>query len=240
MRTFAIGDIHGGLKALTELLIKFELDYNDLLIFMGDYVDGWSESAQVIEFLLEVSQSFNCIFLKGNHDAWAEEWLITGKVDENWYNHGGRETIDSYHEFNDEDKQKHIKFFKRTKMYFVDSRNRLFVHGGFTSIYGAEEEVSLQNLYFDRTLWETALRPRRAARSRCVGVARKLAFPVEDARRVAGSRVARRTRSSAPKPAGRGHHRADGLARREPRRRALRGPRLRLPGRALPVCRRSV
>ena len=50
MRTFAIGDIHGGLRALLQLLGKLNLHPEDRLIFLGDYIDGWSEAAQVIEF----------------------------------------------------------------------------------------------------------------------------------------------------------------------------------------------
>ncbi len=42
MRTFAIGDIHGGLKALIQLLNKLEVKDDDTLIFVGDYVDGVS------------------------------------------------------------------------------------------------------------------------------------------------------------------------------------------------------
>ncbi|MBP1223281.1 putative phosphodiesterase [Flavobacterium sp. 1355] len=44
-RTLVFGDIHGGLKALIQLLEKIVLNQNDRLIFLGDYVDGWSESA---------------------------------------------------------------------------------------------------------------------------------------------------------------------------------------------------
>lgn len=42
MRTFAIGDIHGGLKALLQVLNKIDIAEKDSLIFMGDYLDGWS------------------------------------------------------------------------------------------------------------------------------------------------------------------------------------------------------
>ena len=74
MRVFAIGDIHGGLKALIQVLNKIEIKDEDTLIFVGDYVDGWSESAQVIQFLIELNENINCIFIKGNHDVWCEDW----------------------------------------------------------------------------------------------------------------------------------------------------------------------
>ncbi|MGC6429948.1 MAG: metallophosphoesterase family protein [Jejuia sp.] len=157
MRTFAIGDIHGGLKALIQLLNTLELTEEDRLIFMGDYVDGWSESAQVIQFLIELSEKFKCIFIKGNHDVWAEDWLRSGEVNQTWYMHGGKETMESYEGFTDKDKSKHLSFFENLIMYHIDDNNRLFLHAGFTSMHGVKKEVFLTTLYFDRTLWEMAL-----------------------------------------------------------------------------------
>ncbi len=52
MRTLAIGDIHGGLKGLTQVIEIAKVTKEDTLIFVGDYVDGWSESAQVIQYLM--------------------------------------------------------------------------------------------------------------------------------------------------------------------------------------------
>ena len=53
-RTLAIGDIHGGLRALEQILERAKVTQDDLLIFLGDYVDGWSESAQTVSFLIEL------------------------------------------------------------------------------------------------------------------------------------------------------------------------------------------
>ena len=157
MRTYAIGDIHGGLKALIQLLNKIEVKEEDTLIFVGDYVDGWSESAQVIQFLIELSQKINCVFIKGNHDVWCEAWLNYNNVNPTWYIHGGKETMESYEGFSDTAKKTHLDFFKNMPLYHIDNENRLFVHAGFTSMHGVEEEVFKASLYFDRTLWEMAL-----------------------------------------------------------------------------------
>ncbi|UKM65210.1 serine/threonine protein phosphatase [Flavobacteriaceae bacterium GSB9] len=157
MRVLAIGDIHGGLKALVQVLNVMEVKDEDTLIFMGDYVDGWSESAQVIQLLIELSEKINCIFIKGNHDVWCENWLRDGEVNPTWYMHGGKETMDSYYGFSGEAKQKHLEFFENLKMYHLDEKNRLFLHAGFTSMHGVEKEVFQTTLYFDRTLWEMAL-----------------------------------------------------------------------------------
>ena len=68
MRTLVIGDIHGGLRALKQLLETLDLQASDQLIFLGDYVDGWSEAAQVIDFLINLQDQYSCVFIKGNHD----------------------------------------------------------------------------------------------------------------------------------------------------------------------------
>ncbi|MDC1464596.1 serine/threonine protein phosphatase [Polaribacter sp.] len=156
-RTFVIGDIHGGLKALLQVLNKLEVKEEDTLIFVGDYVDGWSEAAQVIQFLIELAEKVNCIFIKGNHDVWCENWLKTAVVNPLWYLHGGKETIDSYDVFSEEDKKEHLSFFENMPLYHLDAENRLFLHAGFTSVHGVEKEIFTENFYFDRTLWELAL-----------------------------------------------------------------------------------
>lgn len=158
MRTFAIGDIHGGLKALIQVLNKLELKDGDKIIFMGDYVDGWSESAQVIQFLMDLSQKFDCIFIKGNHDVWCENWLRkSSDVNPSWYIHGGKETIESYEGFSEDEKKLHLNFFQKLPLYHLDDDNRLFLHAGFTSLHGVEKEKFPELFYLDRSLWEMLL-----------------------------------------------------------------------------------
>ena len=157
MRTFAIGDIHGGLKALLQVLNKLELKENDILIFMGDYVDGWSESAQVIDFLIPLSAKFKCVFIKGNHDVLCEDWLKSDHVDAAWYLHGGKETMDSYQGYTIAEREAHLLFFSQMEMFHLDAENRLFLHAGFTSMHGVEKEAISHTLCTDRTLWEMAL-----------------------------------------------------------------------------------
>ena len=157
MRTLAIGDIHGGLKALKQLLDRAKITDNDQLIFVGDYVDGWSDASGVIHYLMDLSQTYNCFFIKGNHDVWCENWLRHNRAEQVWLEHGGKETLESYANFSKDDKQKHLQFFEQMKLYHLDDHNRLFVHAGFTSMHGVEQQPSDSTLYFDRTLWEMAL-----------------------------------------------------------------------------------
>ena len=62
-KTFVIGDIHGGLKALFQVLERAKVSKNDTLIFLGDFVDGWSESPAVLDFLIALEKTYNCIFI---------------------------------------------------------------------------------------------------------------------------------------------------------------------------------
>lgn len=157
MRTLVIGDIHGGLRALIQVLDEAKVTAEDRLIFLGDYVDGWSESAQVVQYLIELSEINPCIFIKGNHDVWCEQWLAEGIENKIWYMHGGKETLESYHTFTKEQRATHLDFFEAMPLYHIDDNKRLFVHAGFTSMHGVEREYEIQSFYFDRTLWEMAL-----------------------------------------------------------------------------------
>nr|HPH33013.1 metallophosphoesterase [Chitinophagaceae bacterium] len=73
-RTLVIGDIHGGLRALKQVLERANVNPDDRLVFLGDLVDGWSESAQVVDYVMELALQQECIFIKGNHDEWCEDW----------------------------------------------------------------------------------------------------------------------------------------------------------------------
>ncbi len=159
-RTLVIGDIHGGLKAVIQVLERTKITTNDTLIFLGDYVDGWSQSPEVLDFLIDLSQKQKCIFIRGNHDELLLDWLENKHEhlnEEMWFKHGGKATVNAYLNVSDEVKQKHIWFLKSLQNYHLDEQNRLFVHAGFTNMNGVKLEFFPKLLYWDRTLWETAL-----------------------------------------------------------------------------------
>lgn len=156
-RKLVIGDIHGGLKALEQVLFRVNLLPNDRLIFLGDYVDGWSQSKEVIDYLIELDKTYTCIFIKGNHDGWCENWLFDGGKNDVWLFHGGESTVRSYAFSSPAERNEHLAFFQRMRNYWVDEENNLFIHAGFTSMHGPEKEVYSSNYNWDRTLWEMAV-----------------------------------------------------------------------------------
>jgi serine/threonine protein phosphatase 1 len=156
-RTLVIGDIHGGYKAVLQLMERAAVTTADKLIFLGDYVDGWGQSPEVINFLINLKNTHNCIFIRGNHDDLLLDWLKTGNYSEEWFIHGGRITCDTYNAMSEEKKQIHIAFIESLQDYFIDDENRLFVHAGFSSLNGVKHEYFTRMFFWDRTLWETAL-----------------------------------------------------------------------------------
>lgn len=157
MREFVFGDIHGGYKALQALINTIAPTPKDQLIFLGDYVDGWSQAVETIDYLMELEALYNCVFLKGNHDALALDWLENGISNPQWLAHGGAATVASYKGQMRSVVEKHIGFFKTMKPYYLDNQNRLFVHAGFSNQKGVAFEYFEKTFYWDRTLWETAL-----------------------------------------------------------------------------------
>lgn len=144
-RTFVLGDIHGAHRALVQVLQRSGFDRKaDRLICLGDVADGWPETKEAIDELLTIP---NLIYLLGNHDIWASQWMESREAEEIWLDQGGRATCESYKAGVPES---HVDFFKRAKPFFVEN-NRLFVHAGVTP--GMQvEDCSDHTLFWDRTL----------------------------------------------------------------------------------------
>ncbi len=100
-RVYAIGDIHGRLDMLDELLEQIAEDCGGLenaqLIFLGDYVDRGPDSRGVIERLVELMRKYkDAVFLKGNHEAIMLDFLDEPEDLPQWLDWGGEETLESY------------------------------------------------------------------------------------------------------------------------------------------------
>ncbi|QCX02078.1 serine/threonine protein phosphatase [Aggregatimonas sangjinii] len=157
MRTLVIGDIHSGLKALKQLFERADVSTSDKLIFLGDYVDGWSDAVATVDFLINLKNTHDCIFLRGNHDELCYDWLAGEKDNPIWRQHGGSATMASYEKADAMTKKSHIFFYEGLHNYYLDTRNRLFLHAGFTNLKGVDFEYFQKTFYWDRTLWELAL-----------------------------------------------------------------------------------
>ena len=134
-RIYAIGDIHGRLDLLDDLLKRIEGDdqarggADTMLVFLGDLVDRGPQSSQVIERLLDLRESGrNACFLLGNHD---EVFLKAVEGDLKALRFliriGGKETVLSYGMT--ADVYRHADFVELSRLFSerVPDRHRTFL-----------------------------------------------------------------------------------------------------------------
>ncbi len=131
---FAIGDIHGCFDKLVSLMDKIDIDFDhDTLVFMGDYIDRGPSSFEVVEYLIDLGKRApNVIFLKGNHEDMLERYLA-GPDKHTYLINGGRQTLESYMEQNQEDGPPipghHLEFFE-SLVLFYETDKYIFAHAG--------------------------------------------------------------------------------------------------------------
>ena len=74
MATVAVGDVHGNLAALIDLLDRLlsVMQPDDTLVFLGDLIDRGPDSRGVLERLVRLREEafFETVFLLGNHEMW--------------------------------------------------------------------------------------------------------------------------------------------------------------------------
>jgi serine/threonine protein phosphatase 1 len=163
---YGIGDIHGRLDLLDELLGKVHADIESrkarkvLLVFVGDLIDRGPSSAQVIERLRTYKRAaVRTVFLLGNHEEVLLR-ILRGEANliSKWCSFGGADCLRSYGvdaetvaRMRDEDAlaairgaipKEHVKFLES----FDDScrfGDYLFVHAGIRP--GVEFDQQLQS-----------------------------------------------------------------------------------------------
>ena len=103
-RAYAVGDVHGRLDLLDQLLARIEADIGarprarNVIVFLGDLIDRGPQSAEVVERLRTWQpRDATTIFLCGNH----EEVLLRVLAGEatilsDWLKFGGAQCLASY------------------------------------------------------------------------------------------------------------------------------------------------
>ena len=103
IRVYAVGDIHGCLHQLEQLLDRVETDARSTdstihMVFLGDLIDRGPDSAGVVARLLDGPlPGHRHSFLMGNHEeAMLRVWDGDDDTLRGWLTYGGRETLASY------------------------------------------------------------------------------------------------------------------------------------------------
>jgi serine/threonine protein phosphatase 1 len=140
--TYAIGDIHGRLDLLDELLALIAGDADrrnasSKVVFLGDYVDRGSQSYGVIERLISGPRRSSDVFvcLRGNHDDLFVKAVTTGDGLPDWawflYDHTTQSYDAGAGSLMDGDRalRRHARFLAGLPLTHDDGVN-LFVHAG--------------------------------------------------------------------------------------------------------------
>lgn len=130
---YIIGDIHGHYVKLKNLfdVLKSHIRADDVVIFLGDYIDRGPSSFEVVEFLVALSDTYRIVFLKGNHEDMFIKYLRKQDYAGNFIRNGGGYTIKSYlkHCKSKPLPHTHIEFFNSLKLYYEGS-DFIAVHAG--------------------------------------------------------------------------------------------------------------
>ena len=138
-RVIAIGDIHGNFDRLANLWDKLDATADDLIIFLGDYVDRGAKVAEVLTWVMAQSRLDNFIFLRGNHEQTLIEMLSddSGNLSRAiWEAGDGKFTtaaIQRLSEKNPDAAAKILNFARSLPIYHrmkIGGQEYIFVHAG--------------------------------------------------------------------------------------------------------------
>ena len=103
LRAYGIGDVHGRLDLLRDLMARIARDNEQrppaktFIVLLGDLVDRGPDSRGVIDYFLRHSGPARMVFIKGNHEELFLR-VLDGEeeVVNDWLTYGGYECAESY------------------------------------------------------------------------------------------------------------------------------------------------
>jgi serine/threonine protein phosphatase 1 len=160
-RLIAFGDVHGEKLKLKKLLSKLDLQENDELVFLGDYIDRGNDSKGVIDIIIDLQKKHKVICLMGNHESFFLETLKypAGKMADSWMLNGGIACLESYVPMDrwdlkdpvEEMEDIHGDFFANLQLTY-ETEDFIFVHGYLShelDVEDQEEFLCLWGRYVD-------------------------------------------------------------------------------------------
>jgi hypothetical protein len=150
---YVIPEVHGNIGSLIKILdrilpLRSHTGQEDILIFLGDYVDGDPNGADVIETIITIKKEYGerVVCLRGNHDDFFIKAILGAKQNfDDWIAKGGQRTIGGYLEKFGHDRtiesissgqlkdivpQSHIDFLNGLDSFHI-MEEYFFMHGGF-------------------------------------------------------------------------------------------------------------
>ncbi|MBR4526336.1 MAG: serine/threonine protein phosphatase [Acidaminococcaceae bacterium] len=140
-RVLAIGDVHGMYEKLIKLMdkIRFNPD-EDLLIFLGDYIDRGPDPGRCLQYIFALQQQYpDVVFcLMGNHEVMMSSYFMQKRGSYNnlivdyagsWLDNGGLETLKQLDEMDADTKEELLQWVMNLPVKY-QYQDYFFCHAG--------------------------------------------------------------------------------------------------------------
>lgn len=153
-RCFAIGDIHGCDVALNTLLAALDLQPQDTLVTLGDYINKGPGGKAVLDTLIGLHAQGQLIPLRGNHEIFFRTAAKYGKTRLNGKDLVDRKTLVSYSPNRKPASLKdipeaHWRFVKEKCLDWWETEHHIFVHATLAPDKPPAEQ-SDKSLFWDK------------------------------------------------------------------------------------------
>jgi len=131
-RQLLVGDIHGCARTLEGLLLKIDLNTDDQIFFVGDYINKGPDSKGVLDTLIALRKKHQHIyFLRGNNESYFYKTLK--KSESRVLRLARRYKVEDLFKYEGSKfflRKRYRKFLKST-LHYIESDNFYVVHAGF-------------------------------------------------------------------------------------------------------------
>jgi serine/threonine protein phosphatase 1 len=149
MRVLAIGDVHGCLYPLNDLLAWVRPAADDLVVTLGDYVDRGPDTRGVLDRLIELKRAgVRLVCLRGNHEIMMLTARLGGREDTKmWLGVGGVQTLGSYGGGAGkcgtlaDVPAAHWHFLDHNLLAYYETETHIFVHAGVLCGFDMDEQT---------------------------------------------------------------------------------------------------
>ena len=154
-RVMAVGDLHGCLTPFLSLYARLDVTDDDLIIFLGDYIDRGDESLAALEWIGREALKPNVIALRGNHEQTLLD-CIAGRFANRFYG-SGIGTLRDVREAAKTDPTlplRIVQTIRRMPLYHrmeINGREHIFCHAGVDALSDPNPSIETQDA--DRIVW---------------------------------------------------------------------------------------
>ena len=164
-RVLAVGDVHGMYEKLIKLMDKIRFNpEEDLLLFLGDYIDRGPDPARCLQYIYVLQQQYPdvVVCLMGNHEVMMTSYfmhkhgsynnLIVDYAD-SWLDNGGLETLQQLDELSAATKEELLQWVMNLPVKY-QYQDYFFCHAGVDPNVPLAVQNEFDMLWLRQQWWE--------------------------------------------------------------------------------------